>query len=101
MRVKSRTPPRAAFILSRRGAETCDIELSAVAAQEKKPDGSVEYTVDVYTLRNVPYRDGIEDSLRYSYEAWLAAGAAVEREREILRQAIVEALDSLRKENTQ
>lgn len=55
----------------------------------------------MYTLRNVPYRDGIEDSLRYSYEAWLAAGAAVEREREILRQAIVEALDSLRKENTQ
>lgn len=70
----------------------CDITVTAIVSHP--PDEG--YTLDVYELHGVPYRPGLEESIRQSHHAWLAAGAAVEQQRQNIINAIFEMADNLK-----
>ena len=79
----------------------CDITITDVVRCNRNPDNTVaDYELEVYELRGIPYREGMEDSLRYAHQAWLAAGAAVESERQRLEAAILAVAEKIRNGGT-
>lgn len=58
------------------------------------PDG--QYRYEVYELRGVPRDYATERSIECCYNAWLAAGAAVEYEREMLKKAILDIAEKIK-----
>ena len=86
MRIKTRHPPREFCSVERKGG-LATITLVTMAGMEE-----FEYLLDVYTLHEVPWSDDIDENVRRNFRAWLAAGAAAEREIERFRAAIREAM---------
>lgn len=70
--------------------------MAAIVSVNRNPDDGITYDLDVYEFRGIPYRDGMDESIRFAHQAWLAAGAAVEYERNRLESAVCRLADQIK-----
>ena len=91
MKVVSREPLRKSYEVSGDGALR-DVTVSTLLGIT--PDGGYRY--EVYELHGVPREYATKERIEHCFNAWLAAGAAVEYEREALKKAVLEVAEKIK-----